>query len=142
MSETTESEPASSSCSGSVRTTPTVSTISPNLKWVNESETFFPAKKRKKSKAQPVGEVELIRSRLKKRQVRPREQEDVVESDTKRGRNTLAARRYRERQRKDVEVLDARIRQIEEELNKARLEAMWWKAESSRWKEEALRHQQ
>ncbi|KNE01780.2 hypothetical protein QG37_01119 [Candidozyma auris] len=52
-------------------------------------------------------------------------------------RNTLAARRYRERQRKDVEILDNRIKQIEEELNSARLEIMWWKMESQRWREEA-----
>lgn len=82
-------------------------------------------------------DIDKVRKRLSKRKHRPLElKPDQAPKSDKRMRNTLAARRYRERQRKDVEVLDSRIKQMEEELNKAKLEAMWWKMESKRWKEE------
>lgn len=62
---------------------------------------------------------------------------DQAPKSDKRMRNTMAARRYRERQRRDVEVLDSRIKQLEDELNKSKLEVMWWKMESKRWEEKA-----
>ncbi|EGV62635.1 hypothetical protein CANTEDRAFT_115182 [Yamadazyma tenuis ATCC 10573] len=66
--------------------------------------------------------------------------DDVSESseaDVKRVKNTMAARRYRERQRKDVEILDARIKQLEEELATSRLEVVWWKMEAEKWRSQA-----
>lgn len=108
----------------------------PQLRWVDESKEYF------KSKPEPRmsvsnDDIDKVRKRISKRKHRPLElKPDQVPKSDKRMRNTLAARRYRERQRKDVEVLDSRIKQMEEELNKAKLEAMWWKMESKRWKEE------
>lgn len=109
----------------------------PQLRWVDESKDYFA--KSKPEPRMPVSndDIDKVRKRLSKRKHRPLElKPDQVPKSDKRMRNTLAARRYRERQRKDVEVLDSRIKQMEEELNKAKLEAMWWKMESKRWKEE------
>lgn len=105
------------------------------FKFVDESEQFL--KKRKPETEN--SDVEQVRSRLKRRSNRPAKAGSANGEDSRRMRNTMAARRYRERQRKDVEVLDARIRQMEEELRNAKVEIMWWKMESTRWKEEAQR---
>lgn len=115
-----------------------------SLKWVDQSSEFYAPKldilPQTEEKPAPVAEVEGVRSRIKKRKNRSQESgSESLGGNTKRIRNTLAARRYRERQRKDVEVLDARVRQVEHELSQAKLEIMWWKMESSRWKEEVER---
>ncbi|KAF3985229.1 hypothetical protein FT663_05382 [Candidozyma haemuli var. vulneris] len=110
------------------------------LRWIDESKEYFPEIKQapKMPKNVSSDDIDKVRKRLSKRKHRPLEvKAEAVPMSDKRTRNTLAARRYRERQRKDVEVLDSRIKQIEEELNNAKLEIMWWKMESKRWKEEA-----
>ncbi|KAL6024481.1 hypothetical protein ACNR91_001680 [Candidozyma auris] len=110
------------------------------LRWIDESKTFFPESNPSPTQPGSVSsdDVDKIRKRLRKRKHRPSESGvKSIPANDKRMRNTLAARRYRERQRKDVEILDNRIKQIEEELNSARLEIMWWKMESQRWREEA-----
>lgn len=110
------------------------------FKWVDQTNDFK-VESSPEEKPAPVAEVEVVRSRIKKRKNRPQDSSESLGGDSKRVRNTLAARRYRERQRKDVEVLDARVRQVEQELNQAKLEIMWWKMESARWKEEAEKRQ-
>lgn len=121
----------SESCSSVPESTPSV------FKFVDESEQF--AKKRKPETA--CGDVEEVRLRIKRRNNRPTKTESKTAENSRRMRNTMAARRYRERQRKDVEVLDERIKQVEEELRNAKLEILWWKMESNKWKEEAQRKQ-
>lgn len=114
----------------------------PPLKWVDESRGLFVETKPVDTSAKRVSpdDIDIVRKRLKKRRSRPHELSDVaVLAADKRARNTLAARRYRERQRKDIDILDARVKQLEEELNSAKLEIMRWKMESERWKDEAER---
>lgn len=82
--------------------------------------------------------LESVRKRLEKRKFRPIEMPaEVQKKSDKKLRNTMAARRYRQRQRHDIEVLDARIKQLEEELVGAKLEAKWWQMEANRWESQA-----
>lgn len=112
-------------------------------KWVDETSEYYPLMKRAAlAEMLDASEVELVRSRLKRRKNRPVEANlEGFEVDSKRTRNTLAARRYRERQRKDVEVLDARIRQVEQELRNAKQELKRWKTEALKWKEQVQKGQ-
>lgn len=59
---------------------------------------------------------------------------DLVRN-AKRIKNTLAARRYRRKRQEEIEVLDKRVKELEKELDKAKLEARWWKMEASRWRQ-------
>lgn len=127
-------ESGSNACDSGCSSAPSVSDAPAVFKFVDESEQFV-----KKENRETNGDVEKVRTRIKRRNNRPIKTESKSNNDSRRMRNTMAARRYRERQRKDVEVLDARIRQVEEELRSAKLEMMWWKLESAKWKEEAQR---
>jgi hypothetical protein len=82
-----------------------------------------------------------VRKRLEKRKRRnaPKTSPVEVASVTKRTRNTLAARRYRQRRQEEVEILDTKVRELEQEVAKAKLEAQWWQMEAQRWKEMAKR---
>lgn len=51
--------------------------------------------------------------------------------------NALAARKYREKRKKEVDVLLDRIQELEESLSTANLETKWWKMEAQRWKDAA-----
>lgn len=84
------------------------------------------------------GEVDQIRRRIEKRKKRQYYQSrslNTLSQHDKRARNTLAARKYRERRQKELDVLDQRVKALENELESARLEAKWWKMEASRWQE-------
>ncbi|CCE78567.1 Piso0_001194 [Millerozyma farinosa CBS 7064] len=82
------------------------------------------------------GEVDEIRRRIEKRKKRHYYQSrnlNTLNQHDKRARNTLAARKYRERRQKELDVLDKRVKALENELESAKLEAKWWKMEASRW---------
>lgn len=128
----------SNACDSGCSSAPSVSDAPAVFKFVDESEQF----EKKKNRETEYGDVENVRTRIKRRNNRPNKVESKSNNDTRRMRNTMAARRYRERQRSDLEVLDARIRQVEEELRSAKLEIKWWKMESTKWKEEAQRQQE
>lgn len=113
---------------------------SPQLRWVDESKEFFSESRPEPQLSVSSDDIDKVRKRITKRKCRPLEMKlDQAPKSDKRMRNTMAARRYRERQRRDVEVLDSRVKQLEEELNKSKLEVMWWKMESKRWEEKAER---
>lgn len=82
-------------------------------------------------------DIDDVRKRLEKRKRRNPSKsllpEDV--SGTKRVRNTLAARRYRQRRQKEVEILDEKLQELQRELSSAKLETKWWQMEAQRWKE-------
>lgn len=82
-------------------------------------------------------QLNSVRKRLEKRKFRPIEQALEVHKSDKKLRNTMAARRYRQRQRQDIELLDARIKQLELELVSAKLETRWWQMEAGRWESQA-----
>lgn len=90
------------------------------FEFVDESQEF-------KLPVLKSNDVEKVRKRLVKRKTRPAKQQTALDQDTKRQRNTLAARRYRERQQKDFEILDNRIKQLEKELADSKMETLWWK---------------
>ena len=102
------------------------------LVWVDHSHDALAAKT-------ALDEVGSVRKRLEKRKRRnaPKSSPVEVSSVTKRTRNTLAARRYRQRRQEEVEILDTKVRELELELAKAKLEAKGWQMESQRWKEMA-----
>lgn len=106
------------------------------LVWVDHSRDAMAAKT-------AVDEVGSVRKRLEKRKRRnaPKTSPVEVSTVTKRTRNTLAARRYRQRRQEEVEILDTKVRELEAELAKAKLEAKWWQMESQRWKEMAKREE-
>lgn len=87
-------------------------------------------------------DVHQVRKRIVRRKKRkaasivPNE-ENNNENDEKdkRKRNTLAARKYRQRRIQEIEVLDNRVKELEQKLNTANLETKWWKMEAERWKE-------
>lgn len=83
------------------------------------------------------GDLADVRKRLEKRKRRNGVKASPVDSSNvnKRTRNTLAARRYRQRRQQEVDVLDNKVKELEDELAKAKLEAQWWQMESKRWKE-------
>lgn len=62
------------------------------------------------------------------------------ENSTKRARNTLAARNYRQRRLEEVEVLSKKVKELEE-LSRSKLEATWWQMEARRWREYAELHE-
>lgn len=91
------------------------------------------------------GEVDQIRRRIEKRKKRQYYQSrnlNTLNEHDKRARNTLAARKYRERRQKELDVLDKRVKALENELESAKLEAKWWKMEASRWQEYAKNSQE
>lgn len=81
--------------------------------------------------------VEDVRKRLQKRRRRKGTKNMAPQSEesSKRLKNTIAARRYRERRQKEVEILDGKVEELESKLLEARLEAKWWKMEAQRWRE-------
>ncbi|RLV85508.1 hypothetical protein JA9_001509 [Meyerozyma sp. JA9] len=107
---------------------------SQSLVWVDHSHDAMAAKT-------AGDEVDSVRKRLEKRKRRnaPKTSPVEVASVTKRTRNTLAARRYRQRRQEEVEILDTKVRELEQEVAKAKLEAQWWQMEAQRWKEMAKR---
>lgn len=106
------------------------------LVWVDHSRDAMAGKT-------AVDEVGSVRKRLEKRKRRnaPKSSPVEVSTVTKRTRNTLAARRYRQRRQEEVEILDTKVRELELELAKAKLEAKWWQMESQRWKEMAKKEE-
>ncbi|CAH6723892.1 hypothetical protein CLIB1444_22S00584 [[Candida] jaroonii] len=111
---------STASVSGSSGQVSNITTPQAKFEFVDESQEF-------KLPVLKSNEVEKVRKRLVKRKTRPAKQQTALDQDTKRQRNTLAARRYRERQQKDFEVLDNRIKQLEKELADSKLETLWWK---------------
>jgi hypothetical protein len=83
-------------------------------------------------------QVREVRKRIEKR--KRRAHPDIVTppseegSDAKRTKNTLAARKYRQKRQQEVEVLDKRVKELEEQLTMAKVETKWWKMEAERWK--------
>jgi hypothetical protein len=85
-------------------------------------------------------DVQIVRDQEgigKTKPVESFDHEPVNERAMKRMKNTLAARRYRQRRLEEVELLDKRVKELQEELSTARVEAKWWKMEARRWQEQA-----
>lgn len=82
--------------------------------------------------------VREVRKRMDKRKRRARP--DIVTPpseeghDAKRSKNTMAARKYRQKRQQEVEVLDKRVKELEEQLTMAKVETKWWQMEAERWK--------
>lgn len=114
---------------------PPDSNVKAPFQWVDESQVFFHDESLSISGDK---DLEEIRKRHLKKRSKPVEEIPKSRID-KRAKNTLAARKYRERQRKDFEALDSRVKQLEQELALSKLETAWWKMESERWKNEATK---
>lgn len=56
----------------------------------------------------------------------------------KRRKNTLAARKYRQKNLEEKQLLAQKVTELEKQLDVARLEAKWWQMEADRWKQTAL----
>lgn len=111
------------------------------LTWIDQSTDFSSEMKSGNGPGENLKDVEDVRKRLKKRTRREfiSNTDQINENKSKRLKNTLAARRYRERQRKEVEILDSGIKKLELELSNTKMELMWWKMEAEKWRELAQR---
>lgn len=84
----------------------------------------------------PLEDVKDVRRRLEKRKRRGSAKSHIREDcKTKRVRNTMAARRYRQRRQEEVEILDKKVEELEDELSKTKLDTKWWQMEAQRWRE-------
>ncbi|CUM63888.1 uncharacterized protein PRCAT00001476001 [Priceomyces carsonii] len=115
-----------------------------NLVWIDQSGKFMlnsdDSSRNSSFSPSSINGITDVRRRLEKRKRRDYVKYSVhgtkVEQiDRKRVKNTLAARRYRERRQKEVEILDERVRELEKELSSSLFEARWWKMEAQRWRE-------
>lgn len=114
---------------------------SKNLVWVDQLNLFLPSLKdeqlgstRSELVATPKKMEEIERRVLKrKRRRRLNDSAPDEENFTKRARNTIAARKYRQRRLEEVEVLSKKVKELEEELSKSKLETSWWQMEARRW---------
>lgn len=110
----------------------------PQLVWVEPTVStkgdFSPAVQNS-SDGSDSKEIAAVRKRIEKRKSRAtRKSEDDKVAKLKQNRNTLAARRYRQKRQEEVEVLDKRVKELEKQLSDATLQAKWWEMEAQRWK--------
>lgn len=89
-------------------------------------------------------DVDGVRRRLEKRKRRSSPKNLLSEDlcETKRSRNTIAARKYRERRQKEVEILDKKVKELEHELSTTKMETKWWQMEAQRWQELAEKREE
>ncbi|KAK9454034.1 hypothetical protein V1511DRAFT_530754 [Dipodascopsis uninucleata] len=95
-------------------------------------------------------DLELVRKRIEKRKRRsyPNQTQDkscltldqVDQQAAKRMKNTLAARKYRQKREEEIEILDRRVKELEEKLSLSKVEVQWWKMEAERWQRLAEKH--
>lgn len=121
---------------------PTQTPVPNSLKRRAPSSTLESCKKTIK-KELSISELstETVLKRINKRRKRKPATNGNISVDTddpvakKRAINTLAARKYRKQRQQEVEKLEERIRQLENERSNLDIEVKWWKMEAQRWKE-------
>ncbi|KAA8915893.1 hypothetical protein TRICI_001907 [Trichomonascus ciferrii] len=110
----------------------------PSSSHQEDSKAPEPQPEEEEKQEQLPEQVREVRKRIEKR--KRRAQPDIVTppseegSDAKRAKNTIAARKYRQKRQQEVEVLDKRVKELEEQLTMAKVETKWWKMEAERWK--------
>lgn len=108
------------------------------LIWIDQSNEVLSGQcHRSNDSSSCLEDIDGVRKRLEKRKRRSSTKNLQLEGtcETKRVRNTIAARRYRERRQKEVEILDKKVKELEQDLNTTKMEAKWWKMEAQRWQE-------
>lgn len=118
------------------------------LKWIDESNDILSNYSglgiHPNDPSSSLEDVTGVRRRLEKRKRRNStkhlQSEDMCE--TKRVKNTIAARRYREKRQKEVEILDKKVKELEHEVSTAKMETKWWQMEVRRWQELAEKREQ
>lgn len=117
------------------------------LIWIDQSHdlsSFSGRANRSNGPNSKLEDVDGVRKRLEKRKRRSSPTNLLSEDscETKRSRNTVAARRYRERRQKEVEILDKKVKELEHELSTTRMETKWWQMEARRWQELAEKREE
>lgn len=107
------------------------------LIWIDESHDLSRQNKLSNGPSSTLEDVDGVRRRIEKRKRRSSTKNLLSEDlcETKRVRNTIAARRYRQRRQKEVEILDKKVKDLEQELSTTRMETKWWQMEARRWQE-------
>lgn len=110
------------------------------LIWIDQSHdlsSFSGQDSRSNGTSSTLEDVNSVRKRLEKRKRRSSTKHLLSEDlcETKRVRNTVAARRYRQRRQKEVEILDKKVKELEHELSATKMETKWWQMEARRWQE-------
>lgn len=108
------------------------------LIWIDQSNEVLSGQlHRSNDSSSCLEDIEGVRKRVEKRKRRSSTKNLRLEGtcETKRVRNTIAARRYRERRQKEVEILDKKVKELEQDLNTAKMETKWWQMEAQRWQE-------
>lgn len=145
VSDTSSSGPASSSSSSSCtpdddQSRSCGSTSPPaqkTLRWVEPNSATCSGRSTHSSSL--AARDDALSARDVRRSIEKRRKTKVyknLQSDVSNS-NALAARKYREKRKKEVDVLLDRIQELEESLSTANLESKWWKMEAQRWKDAA-----
>lgn len=108
------------------------------LIWIDQSNDVLSGRCHQSNDSSPcLEDIDGVRKRLEKRKRRSSTKNLRLEGtcETKRVRNTIAARRYRERRQKELEILDKKVKELEQDLNTSKMETKWWQMEAQRWRE-------
>lgn len=117
------------------------------LIWIDQSHELSSYSGRvncSNGRSSTLEDVDGVRKRLEKRKRRSSPKNLLSEDlhETKRLKNTIAARRYRERRQKEVEILDKKVKELEHELSTTKMETKWWQMEARRWQELAEKREE
>lgn len=117
------------------------------LIWIDQSHdlsSYSGLGTRSNGPSSTLEDVDGVRMRLEKRKRRISTKNLLSEDlcETKRVRNTIAARRYRQRRQKEVEILDKKVKELEHELSTTKMETKWWQMEAQRWQKLAEKREE